>query len=248
MLERHYNAERINQILNHPSVLPTIRGNHKNLDWSKVAEHPSHVSLVGEHGCVLFVKIQDGIYEFHTSVLPEGRGKWMIEGAKYAFNYMFTRTDAFELLTKCPDGNLAAKAGAKAVGCSFVFRTGEIWPSDGKMVCVDVWSILIQHWIKTNEFTVDSGKFFHMELEKKCAEKNISLVSHKEDETHDRYVGAAVEMLKNGQTAKAIVFYNRWARMAGYYPIKLLSLTPITVDIRDCILRISGNDFDVIAI
>ena len=42
----------------------------------------------------------------------------MVQGSQFAFHWMFTKTDAFELLTKCPHGNIPAKAGAKIVGCS----------------------------------------------------------------------------------------------------------------------------------
>ncbi len=249
MLDRHYTAERINQIINHPSIFPSICGSKPfPLDMSEAVRNPDNYFLVGEHGCVLFIKHQHGIYEFHTSVLPEGRGQWMLDGAKYAFNHMFTKTDAYELMTQCPDGNLSAKAGARAVGCTNVFRTGEIWPSNGKMVCVDVWSILIQHWVKNDKYIVESGKWFHDQLEEKCKKFGKTLDFHEEDETHNRYVGATVEMLRNGQIYKAIALYNRWSKMAGYYPIKLLSLNPIIIDIRDCALRISKNDFEITAI
>src|ERR1700728_4510326 len=119
MLVRHFTAERINEIVNHPTIYPSICGfNTRALDLTPTTSNNNHVCLVGEHGCVFFIKHQPGIYEFHTSVLPEGRGEWMIEGSRFAFNYMFTKTDAFELLTKCAYGNVAAKAGAKIVGCS----------------------------------------------------------------------------------------------------------------------------------
>jgi len=239
----------VNEIINHPSIYHWIKGgNTAPLDVTNAAINPDNYFLVGEHGCVLFIKHQTGIYEYHTSVLPEGRGKWMLDGAKFAFNYMFTRTDAFELLTKCPDGNIAAKAGARAVGCTQVFRTGKIWPSNGEMVSVDVYSMLIQNWAKNDDMIVESGKWFHEELENKCKNANIPLALHEEDETHNRYVGATVEMLKNGQIMKAVVYYNRWAIMAGYFPIKLLSLNPLIVDIHDCILKISKDDFEVTAI
>lgn len=249
MLARHFSAERINEIVNHPTIYPWIKGRHTTpLDLSNIVKNPDNVCLVGEYGCVIFIKHQSGIYEFHTSVLPDGRGVRMVEGSHFAFNWMFTKTDAFELLTKCPYGNVAAKAGAKVTGCSLRFTTLPLWPVEDKLVPIDVYSIILQEWAKSADNLVELGKWFHDQLEHKCQTSNILLKPHENDENHNRYVGATVEMLRNGQVVKAIAFYNRWAIMAGYYPIKLLSLNPVVIDIRDCILRISENDFDVTAI
>ena len=247
MLERHFTAERINEIVNHPSIYPTICGHHTNpLDLTPITLNHNHVCLVGEHGCVLFIKHQPGIYEFHTSVLPEGRGKWMIKGSRFAFNWMFTNTDAFELLTKCPHGNLPAISGAKAVGCSFRFVTRPIWPLHGKLVPVDVYSIILQDWPKIANHLVAIGNSFHNQLELEYTRLGKSLTVHEDDETHDRYVGATIEMIRGGQVTKAIAFYNRWCVMSDYRKIAVISENPLIIDIFDCKLKISENSFEVI--
>lgn len=246
MLERHFTAIRINEIINHPSIYPTICGFHTEpLDLSAVAANPAHVCLVGEHGCVLFIKHQPGIYEFHTSVLPEGRGARMIEGSQFAFNWMFTKTDAFELLTKCPYGNVAAKAGAKAVGCSLRFTTRPLWPSGGNLVPIDVYSVILQEWVRTANHLVVQGKSFHKLLDIAYTEQGKNLSAHEEDEVHDRYVGATIEMIRGGQIVKAISFYNRWAVMSGYKAISLISTDPLIIDIDEAKLKIVNNTFEV---
>src|ERR1700679_1362007 len=156
-------ADHVNKIVNHPAVYPWIRGVHTEpFDLKNVVKN--HIVLEAEHGCVIFVKIQPGIYEFHTSVLPEGRGSWMQEGAAEVFHWMFTRTDAFELLTKCPDGNTLAKLGARNVGCTFNFRTGPIWPVNGNMVSVDVYGLILQHWVIKAPKMEEVGNWFHDSL------------------------------------------------------------------------------------
>lgn len=245
MLERYTTAERINEIINHPEIYPWIKGGNSGpLDLTFFAANPNNVCLVGKYGCVLFQKLQAGVYEFHTCVLPEGRGGWMLEQWKDVSRWMFTKTDAFELMTKCPDGNLASKAGAKSVGCSLVFRTSPIWPTDSGLVPVDVYSIILQHWIKQTPELAETGAFFHSKLEEKYRKLGKSEEIHPEDKVHDQYVGAAAEMLQNGQTQKAIATYNRWAIMAGYKPISV-NYEPV-IDIFEAKLRIKENDFDVI--
>lgn len=247
MLERHFQAQTINCIVNHPSVYPWIKGGHDDpFDLSLVVENKNNVFLVGEYGCVFFIKHQPSIYEFHTCVLPEGRGHWMMQGAEFAFHWMFTRTDAIELITKCPDGNISSKAGARAVGCSSMFRTGNIWPTDKGLVPVDVWSIILQNWMKTAPRLIEAGKKFHGDLEEKY-KKFCKTENHSEDEVHDRYVGVCIAMILGGQPIKAINCYNRWAVMSGYKQISVLSLDPLVIDIQEARLRLGDNDFEVIS-
>lgn len=247
MLERHFTAERLNEIVNDPSIYPWICGLHTDpLDLTRVASNPDNVCLVGEHGCVLFIKHQVGIYEFHTSVLPAGRGKWMIRGSRFAFDWMFTKTDAFELLTKCPQGNLAASAGARAVGCSPLFGTRPLWLLNGNLVSIDIYSIIIQHWVVTAKNLEETGNLFHNALDKEYKDIGKDLVVHEDDSVHDRYVGATVKMLSFGQLNKAVNFYNRWAVMSGYKPISIVSYDPLIIDIQEAKLLIKDDNFEVI--
>lgn len=240
-------AIRVNEIVNDPSIYPWIKGSHTGfLDLTNVVANKNNVVLVSDHGCVVFTKLQSGIYEFHTSVLPEGRGTWMQEGAVEVFHWMFTKTDAYELMTKCPDGNILAKLGARNVGCNLQFRTGEIWPTNGGKVSVDVYSILIQQWGVKAPKLEETGHQFHECLINQYEKlgRNINVVAN--DDTHDRYVGAAIEMLRGKQIGKAVNFYNRWAVMAGYMPISVLSMEPLILDISEAKIRISDNNFEVI--
>lgn len=246
MLERHSNAQRANELANHPSIFPYIQG-HSNgaFDLTETIKNPKNICLVGEYGSVLFLHYQPGIYGFHTNVLPEGRGEWMVKGSEFAFNWMFTKTDAYELMTQCPRGNVAAKAGARAVGCSNVFITRPLWPVNGNLVEIEVYSLLIQHWIKTAKNISQSGKWFHEDLENQCKALGKNTGIHPEDDEHNRYVGATVEMIRSGYVLKAISFYNRWAILAGYKLVNLLSLEPLVIDIGDCKLQIEENGFKV---
>lgn len=246
MLTRHFSAERVNEVVNHPSIYPYVRGFHTEpLDVTAAIANHANIFLVGEYGCVFFIKHQPGIYEFHTSVLPEGRGEWMMRGARFAFDWMFTRTDAFELMTKCPHGNVPAKAGAKAVGCSPRFTTRAIWPWNDKLVPIDIYSIILQEWIKAADNFRDGGKTFHKSLDMQYTALGKPLQVHEEDEVHDRYVGATVEMIRYGQARKAISFYNRWAVMSDYKSVSIASNDPLIIDIDEARLLVENNDFRV---
>ena len=245
-VSRATDAKRVNEIVNDPSIYPWVKGEHTSpLDLTKVIADSKNVALLFEHGCVLFIWLQPGIYEFHASVLPEGRGEWMHEASQEAFRWMFTQTDAFELMTKCPDGNVLAKAGAKNVGCRLQFITRPIWPTDNGKVCVDVYSLMIQDWAAKAPGLEEVGHWFHETLIAEYARVGKSIDVVADDATHDRYVGAAVEIFRGGQTLKAVRFYNRWAALAGYAPLCVVSANPLVFDISEAKIRVVNNSFEV---
>ena len=110
-----------------------------------------------------------------------------------------------------------------------------------------MFSIKIQNWVKTAPLLVERGRWFHRQLESEFERLGRAHIAHADDPEHDRYVGAAVEMLSAAQIYKAVNFYNRWAVMAGYQALALVSADPIVVDIGDAKARVSGPyEFEVI--
>jgi len=236
--ERH--AARINKVVNDPSVFDWVRGNHKGpLDLTPVVANPSNILLMGQHGGILFVQLQHGLYEAHTQVLPEGRGKWAFEMVQAAIHWMFTRSDAFEIMTRCPRGNLGARALAKAIGGKFEFTNPRGWVKDGETISADIFSINIQEWMRRAPGLEERGEWFHHLLEDQYRRLGYKEPLHPEDRIHDRYVGAACEMILNKQASKAAILYNRWAKMADYATIEIMCVeNPTAVNIRDAILMV----------
>src|SRR5690606_36474348 len=137
------------------------------------------------------------------------------------------------------------KALAKSVGLSHEFTSPTGWVLKGKTVPADVMSITIQGWMKSAPGLVERGRWFHEELE--CEFERVGIVEpqHDDDETHDRYVGAACEMVFGGQPQKAVVFYSRVASIMAWHPISIASRDPLTVFIGSAFLVINGRDFYV---
>lgn len=241
-IERTFDAMRLNEIVNHPSVYRWVKGPAEGkIDLTDVLASPVNVCLMGEHGAELFVKLQPGLYEVHSQCLPEGRGRWMLGFVQAALHWMFTRTDAVELVTRCP--NLAAKALAKAIGGTKEFTNPNGWILDGKTVPADIYALRLQDWMRTAPGLEERGAWFHDRLEAEYARHGMAEPPHPDDHVHDRYVGAACEMFLGDVPNKAAIFYNRWAGMAGYEPVKIIDYDPLTIDIRDAILIVREDDF-----
>ena len=107
---------------------------------------------------------------------------------------------------------------------------------------------MLQEWSKIADNLVEAGKWFHKLLDIEYNRLGITLSVHDEDESHDRYVGAAIEMIRGGQVGKAIIFYNRWASLSDYKKIGLISVNPLIITIDECRLNIKKDSFEVIGL
>lgn len=245
-LERASDAVRLNEIVNDPSVYPWVHGAVEGpLDLSGIVADRRHVALMGRYGGVLFVQHGPGIYEAHTQVLDVGRGAWTVEMVRAALEWQFTHTDAMEIWTRVPKGNLAARALAKTIGGRLQFRAERGWVKDGEIVWADIFALTVQNW------TVDApgldavGAWFHGKLAEEYARLDHAEPALPEEATRNRYVGAAVEMIRGGQPLKGAVIYNRWAQMAGYITIKILRTDPVMLSFNDAVLELHGRNFFV---
>lgn len=88
MLERSFDAARINAVVNHPDVRPFVGAlDLGDLDLSTVVAAPEHWFLMGDHGGFLLAWSAPGVREVHTFVLPEGRGRWANEARAAMLEY-----------------------------------------------------------------------------------------------------------------------------------------------------------------
>lgn len=245
-VSRAYDAKRLNEIVNDPAVYPWVRGGVEGaIDLTSQVENPANILLVGEHGAMLLIQLQAGLFEAHTQVLPIGRGEWAVNFARACVFWMFTRTTCFEMLTKCPLGNLGARALAKCVGGKKLFTNPTGWVRDGKVIPADIFGITIQDWLLTAKGLEERGHWFHERLTAEYLRLGRKEAPHPDDNIHDRYVGMACEMFLGGQPQKAVLLYNRWAVMADYALIELMSLQPVAINIHDAVLVMRKNDFYV---
>lgn len=244
ILRRHFTADSLNLVVNDPSVYPWVRGTMTGyLDLAPLVRNRNNILLMGEHGGVLLLQHQPGLYEVHTQVLPAGRGQWTLDMATEALHWMFTKTDAIEIVSRVPKGNLGARALAKRTNAVFEFRRERGWSINDKVVPADVYSWKVQDWMRWAPNLIERGEWFHKRLEKEYKKLGRKLPSHADDEVHDRYVGAAIDMAFAGNPHKGVVLYNRWAKMAGYAELKIVTESPLVLDIVDALLMFRGEDF-----
>ncbi len=220
MIRRTMDPAFLTEVANHPEVRPWL-GGEGPIDLTARCHNPANIVLVDEgRGGWVLQQILPSVYELHTLFLPEARGRAYFASAREALRWVFTRTDALEIVTKCPDDNGAARMAAKLVGFRERFRREDAW-GPGVGISYQVFSV--DDWFVRDPECLAAGKTFHEAVEAGKGPDATTLPDHPEDEAHDRAAGAAYLIVQAGQTLKGVGFYNRWAAFAGYPPIQALA-------------------------
>ncbi len=241
---RETTAEHINQVLNHPDVRPWIADESVGVvDVSALVANPRNVLLMGPHGGCFCIWLMAGVYEVHTQFLPEGRGHGALEFVQAGSHWMFTRTDCYEIITRVPQGYVAARALTLAAGMTHEFRREDGTVLHGTPTPVDIYSFRIQDWMPKAPYMEERGLWFHDRLADEAQKAGITQPIHPDDANHNRYVGAVYDMIVNGQAPKGVQLYNRWAMAARHPTIRLLQVSPpmVEFDIGTLTLDPSGD-------
>lgn len=246
-IRRDFSANAVNAVLNNPEVRPWVADMGEGaIDLTRAVANTNNILLMGEFGGCMFYRIMDGMYEVHTQVLPEGRGQWVKDFLMAVRHFIWTRTDAIEVTTRVPHGHEGAKRAAEFAGMTYEFTRPDCCRFRGADTPVDIYSERIQDWTPKAPFLVDKGEWLHKQMVKEAKRVGIKEKPHDDDENHNRYVGAALEMMRGGQFQKAVAFYNRWAVASRHATIKLISVSPPTIQFDVGSLKFDGNKVEII--
>lgn len=226
-VERHLIATRINEILNNPLVRPDIASlPDGSVDVSTQVADLDNILLVGDFGCCFFLYVMPGVFEVHSACLPEGRGSWMKDFVNSVLQWMFTRSNAWEITTRIPHGHIAAKALAVGAGFRLEFTREDQCLFRGEKVHIDIYRLDLMDWVERSEWALEAGAAFHDQLHTEAKRLAIITPAHEDDPQHNRVAGAAIEMVRNGQVVKGALFYERWRYLARHAAITIVSETP----------------------
>lgn len=243
-LKRTLDAGVLNEIANHPEVRPWL-GGIGPINLANLIANPANIALESEHGGYVLENQGGGQYEAHTLFLPQGR-RFAYDAAVEGFRYLFTATDCTRIVTKVPAGNIAAAAHAKRCGFVEMFTRDAVWPGTDGPEDVSYQALTFDTWMALDPEVSIKGRWFHDALEAAKIEAGSVREVHADDEAHDRAVGAAVLMFQSGNPGKAAWLYNQWAALAGYTPLKVLSLTPLVVDVIDAVVEVTAGGMEVL--
>lgn len=124
-LERHFSAERLNELANHPEIRPTCGGDGKSrLDLTAFVANPKNHAMVWDRGAFIFMWTAPDTYEVHMMVEQEGRGRDAYRMAREGIDYMVAE-GAERLWARIAEGynalrHYAAQAGFERCGTDTV--------------------------------------------------------------------------------------------------------------------------------
>lgn len=243
MIRRTMDAGFVNALANRPDIRPYIGGGLEALDLTSVVENPENYVIQADGGCWVLHALTPGVFELHTLFATEGRGRSYFANARAAIRWMFTHTDAIEILTKCPDDNPGARMAAVLCGFKERFRREEAWHTG---VGIAYLALTIDQWCFSDPETRKAGRAFHAALEDAKKAAGSELASHPDDDAHDHAAGAAVLMMRAGNVGKGVVYYNEFALFSGYATIQ--QTAPWVVDIRDAIIDAQHGEMTILLV
>lgn len=237
-LVRTLDGSFLNEVANHPTVRPWLGGSGA-LDLRPAIASPDNVALQCDGGGIVFARIAEMTYEAHSMFLPAWRGARAAAFLKQALRYVFTATDCFEILTRVPDGNVAADGFARLAGGREIYRLEHDLKMGG--AAVSVRSLSLDVWRGRDAACLYEGRAFHEILEAAGAHDG-----HPEDEAHDRAVGASVLMFRRNNATKGVWAYNRWAALAGYEPVQITNASPVIVSMGSASVAMLDGRIEVV--
>lgn len=254
LVKRIYDAREFNAIVNDPGVFQFVaQFGTEYIDTTPLVNNPFNVLLMADGGGVLFIQCEPGIYEVHTAFLKPDREKLSSNGPHIrnaclaAYRWIFTHTDCMALVTRMPAHNRAVTVLSPLVGWVKEFERKANWPTlTGEMVDVGFAAIRYDDWVRKTTDLRESGRWFHERCEAEFRRLNLKEVNHPDDEWHDQHVGACIEMVFGGQPEKAVILYNRYARLAGYGLVEMKSKSPLLFECDGVLMQATDGDFKVI--
>jgi RimJ/RimL family protein N-acetyltransferase len=147
MLTRQRTASRLTELANDKSIYPWIKGPLVGrFETCSIVNNPNNIVMIGEYGGYVFLGMGDGIYDAHSLILPEGRGKWALKAAHEALDSIFEI--ATEVTMMVPKGNIAVRALVLRLGAKLKERRENGWWRDGASIPTDIFSITKEDWTK----------------------------------------------------------------------------------------------------
>jgi hypothetical protein len=225
-------AEAINAIANDPHVSPWLKMPPEldRADLSPLVLNPENVTLISDcgRGAYILHKISPCLYVAHSLALKWARGAMMQKLMQEGFAYMYTKTDAIEIQTICPDENLPALRWAYIAGFRKMFHShGASYMTQNYM-----------DWVVRDGENRREGEAFHESLG--------DHVDHAPDPVHDSWVGATVRCAQAANLHKGVELYNRWAALVGYERVRIISHAPPLVDIGGDIVSLSERGVELL--
>lgn len=168
-------------------------------------------------GYFLCLFVAPEIYQVHTMLLDNCRGRDGIRAGILGARWMFLNTDCTLLISEARSHRPEVLLFAHEVGFQNDWVINNAAKVGGVSVNSTMLSLSLHEWVRREWSEVhfaSCGRLFHKQFFLLVGEL------HAEDVNHDGMVGICLRMAVYGQQPdKAVMLFNRWAATAGYRPV-----------------------------
>jgi hypothetical protein len=236
-------AGKVNALLADESIRPfALLGAGDDVDATGFVKDLANIAILCEdeegeaQGALLFHFQEPGVYEVHTMARVLARGRPYLRAVQDALRTMFLCSGCMELYTRVPEGNDAALGLVRLIGGRHEYDL----PAGFANARCGYWALRWPDWLwgAGGVDLVERGMEFHERLEAQFAEQGRAHTAHADTPAHDRMVGATSELILNGVVAKALVLYNRWAKVAGFAALSVVVADPLVLNIGDALVQV----------
>jgi hypothetical protein len=242
-LFRTTDAEVFNRVANHPEIRPGLGNGAGPLDFTTTLRSLDNFGFACEHGGFLIIHQGPARYELHTLFDTGLRGRAALNACAETLRFMFAETDAEEIVTRAPANLPHADLMARRAGFRPVFRSAYGWDD----APVTAFSMTLDEWrVQDGELISEGERFYSMLEEAAARDQDHAPLHPHEDPDHERAAGMVCLMAKAGNHHKAVAAHGRWAALASFRPINLLSLSPAVYDVGDALVMARNGGMEVL--
>lgn len=151
-----------------------------------------------------------------------------------SYEKLFTETDCVAIYAVVPKSNPSARVACVATGGVKEFSRPAIWPTKNGPVDAEWFVLRYGDWIKHSQDAIEAGESF------------AKMLDLEKDETHLRHIGAMLHMLEAGQIEKAMIFYNRFARISRRPLMEVVAIAPLVIKFNGAVLHFAEGLWKVL--
>ena len=177
MIERSFDYERADLVINHPDVLPWVSFDDTPLPITiepLVADIKNRLFMSESGGFFLHAKNEAlDAFELHTFYLKSGHGREVHDVARDMFEFMFCATPATRIYTTVPDDAPHAKPPL-SFGWRPCFARADLFTRNGVRIGAQYWRLEFWDWAYKQKHFASQGAVI-AEVSKLQPEKALSL-------------------------------------------------------------------------
>lgn len=221
MIEKSYDATLFDYLVTIPSVAKGC-GYKENVTTITTQElldalgkDNAFVLIWKNLGGFIITRAYGTTYTVHTMFSPKAPSSEVLAACEAGFAHMFLDEDCTELRTSASHKNKPAMHLCFKTNWRPLYTTPSMVDENTRDT---LFVKTIEEWIIESSWLGLIGEDFH----------NSITATHTDCSVHDRFVGAAIEMVQAFNTAKAVRTYNKWAACSNY-ELALLKDNIITI-------------------